>query len=171
MNRFIPPQVADILQNKVLPWAFEMFQNNSGGMFETRSSNELKTMYFMPSFWTAVFGDGFYVNPKDPTAYYMNTDAGYMRHLLFYGVTGCILQLSIYCCMFFQMAKFSSSVHGSLIVKVFLLFLFVYFLLSHLKGDLLMGADMPIKLVFLLYVLFISFHSNSKQPVLDNRIV
>src|SRR5688572_44881 len=52
MNRFIPPQVADILQNKVLPWAFEMFQNNSGGMFETRSSNELKTMYFMPSFWT-----------------------------------------------------------------------------------------------------------------------
>jgi hypothetical protein len=163
ISRFIPPQVADIVQNNVVPWAFEMFQNDSGGLLETRSSNELKTMYFIPSFWTTLFGDGYYINPGDPTMYYMNTDAGYMRHLLFYGLTGCFLQAAIYGLVFYQMLKFSYLLHPSYLVKVFLFFLLIYLFVSHLKGDLLLGADMPIKLIFVLYALFISFHSSPEN--------
>ncbi len=164
---FISPQVVDIVQNSVVPWAFEMFQNDSGGLLETRSSNELKTMYFWPSFWTSLFGDGYYNNPGDPTMYYMNTDAGYMRHLLFYGITGCIMQAGIYLLLFYQMFKFSSVLHPSFMVKAFLFLILVYFFVSHLKGDLFIGADMPIKFVFFLYTLFISFHSSTEDAVPD----
>lgn len=155
IKSFVPDQVVDIVETNVLPWAFEMFMNDSGGKLETASSNELKEMYFMPSAKTLIIGDGLYVNPYDTTRYYMDTDAGYMRHILFYGIVGCLLTAALYGIIFYQMFKFSKRISNSKDIKLFVLFLFFYFFISHIKGDLFVGADQPIKILVVLYVLFV----------------
>lgn len=67
-------------------WAFEPFVNYfDGNDFSTSSSNHLKTMYFMPSFKTILFGDGLYMDPITKT-YYMQTDVGLIRPVLFWGI-------------------------------------------------------------------------------------
>lgn len=156
IKSFVPDKVLDIVETNVLPWAFEMFMNDNGGKLETASSNELKGMYFMPNIKTAIVGDGLYVNPYDNTRYYMDTDAGYMRHILFYGIIGCLLMASLYVAIFYQMFKFSNGISSSKVVKLFVLFLFLYFFISHIKGDLFVGADQPLKILIVLYVLFVS---------------
>jgi hypothetical protein len=55
------------------------------------------------------------------------------------------------------MYKFSYGLANSLSVRFFILFLGLYYFLSHVKGDLFLGADLPIKILFVLYALFISF--------------
>ena len=166
LKSFIPTTVLEIVEKRVLPWAFEMFQNDSQGSLETASSNELKGMYYMPPLKTALIGDGFYVSPYDNTRYYMDTDAGYMRHILFYGILGCSLMVTLYIVIFYHMFKFSNSLNSSPSVKIFVIFLCVYFFISHIKGDLLLGADMPIKALFTVYAIFTLFNKQSDSKTL-----
>lgn len=161
VKSFVPDTVVDIVETSVLPWAFEMFMNDSGGKLETNSSNELKEMYFMPPVKTLLIGDGLYVNPYDNTRYYMDTDAGYMRHVLFYGIVGCVLTAILYLLIFYQMFKFSGGISNLISIRLFVVFLCIYFFMSQIKGDLFVGADQPIKILFVLYALFLSL-GNSK---------
>jgi hypothetical protein len=162
----LPRDVYEIVEKNVVPWAFELFENDSGGKLETESSNELKTMYFMPSVKTLIFGDGYYVSPFDSTRYYMDTDAGYMRHVLYYGVIGCFFIVTIYLILFYRIYKLSKQLAELRSLKIFCIFLAFYFLLSHVKGDLLMGADMPIKAIFLLLaILMIKSPVNNVKDV------
>jgi hypothetical protein len=76
-------------------WAFGPFRNLiNSGKFGTASSDTLiQEMYFMPSNKTLLFGDGRYM---DNNRYYMHTDAGFMRLLLYAGVfVQSILYISI----------------------------------------------------------------------------
>lgn len=66
-------------------WVLEPFSG------ETQSTNELASMYFMPGELTLLFGDGQYSNGN---LYYMNTDAGYMRNILFGGIPILLLTIS-----------------------------------------------------------------------------
>jgi hypothetical protein len=159
----IPDTVLDILQTKFLPWAVEMFQNDRGTVLETRSSNDLKTMYFIPAAKTVLLGDGYYKNQQDPNRYYMDTDAGYMRHLLFYGIIGSLLQISFYVVLFRQMHKLSSTLQHNPAARLFIIFIAIYFFVSHIKGDLLGGADMPVKTLIFLYAVLISFYDKQKK--------
>ncbi len=74
-------------------WAFSMFSNfiEKGEISDsTRSVEKLMyDMYWVPSFHTLLLGDGRYTG-KDG-AYYMHTDSGIMRQVLFYGVINYIL--------------------------------------------------------------------------------
>ncbi|PMO63058.1 hypothetical protein BCT04_16140 [Vibrio breoganii] len=75
-------------------WAFEMFINlfNSGSL-STSSTDHLGRMYFLPSSeWSFIVGDGLYTT--NDGKYYMNTDAGYMRHLYFGGTPFLVLLFS-----------------------------------------------------------------------------
>lgn len=59
------------------------------GTFSLGGSGDIMTkrMYFMPSSdWTIFFGDGYFTS--DSGEYYMKTDVGIMRHMLFYGIVG-----------------------------------------------------------------------------------
>ena len=159
----LPSEVIDIVENSVVPWAFELFQNQNAGTMETNSSNELKEMYFIPKFSTVLFGDGYYVSPYDVTRYYMDTDAGYMRHMLYYGVLGCLIMVTLYLLIFRQIYKSSNVLNKSNSVKFFSILLAFYFFLSHIKGDLFLGADMPIKsLFFLLALLTVNKNVNER---------
>ncbi|MBB6271533.1 hypothetical protein HDF26_001960 [Pedobacter cryoconitis] len=166
VKSFLPSSVMEIIDKNVLPWAFEMFQNDSGGKLETASSNEVKTMYFTPPLKTLLIGDGYYVNPYDNTRYYMDTDVGYMRHILFYGIVGLLLIASIYISIFYQMFIFSSSISESVSVKIFVVLLGLYYFVSHLKGDLFLGSDIPIKALFTFYAVFYFYKDSNKTKLI-----
>lgn len=67
-------------------WAFDLFINFfETGKLETTSSNMLlQDMIFLPEWKTILLGDGRYTTPKG--TYYMSTDSGIMRPMLFGGI-------------------------------------------------------------------------------------
>lgn len=69
----------------VYNYAFEFVENyKSVGAIETSSTNELFEMYNLNlSFSDFIVGHGLYTNPDE--SYYMNTDVGYIRKLLYGG--------------------------------------------------------------------------------------
>jgi len=66
-------------------WAFGPFRNLiNTGTFRTHSLDVLFNMYFLPETTTLLFGDGKYLTSSGH--YYMGTDAGFMRLMLYSGV-------------------------------------------------------------------------------------
>lgn len=61
-------------------------------------------MYFLPDDDSTIcVGDGRFSNSDG--SYYMHTDAGFMRHMLFYGVIGCFLLYSMLFLLLYMMYK------------------------------------------------------------------
>lgn len=55
------------------------------GSFNNVSFTETKEMIFVPEWKTILFGDGYFTHNGH---YYMGTDSGFMRNILFWGLTG-----------------------------------------------------------------------------------
>jgi hypothetical protein len=141
----------ELFIDKIAPWAFEMFINNQeGNGFETNSTNNLKEMYFNVPFGTFFIGDGHYADPQDKSLYYLGTDAGYMRQLLFYGIIGSSILYFFYLLIFYNLIK-STNKYIDKSTAIMFFFIGLYYFFSHIKGDLFMGGDMPLKVLFLLY--------------------
>jgi hypothetical protein len=147
----LSPDIRELITEKVIPWAFEMFINSQeGNGAETQSTNQLKDMYFDISTSTFLMGDGYYRDPNDSAAYYMGTDAGYMRQILFYGIFGSLVLYSFYFFIFKNMLLKSLKMYDSSTAVMMFLIAF-YFFFAHIKGDVFMGGDMPLRILFLLY--------------------
>lgn len=71
--------------NWMFEWAFNFLDT---GTFSTQSSTRLSEMYIHPTLTTFLYGDGYYTVMG---SYYMSTDVGYLRPLLFWGIFGEIL--------------------------------------------------------------------------------
>jgi len=79
-----------------LHFGFEMFYNYSeNGNFSTNSSDNLFNDHYaksnIPHGITLVLGDGLYGDPHDSDRYYKNVDAGYLRLIYYFGITGLFL--------------------------------------------------------------------------------
>ncbi len=73
--------------NVSLAWQLEVFTNLLNGRgFNAISLNIMRRMAFVPSISTLLFGDGRYAGING--GYYMSTDLGYMRAILYYGLSG-----------------------------------------------------------------------------------
>ena len=73
--------------NASLAWQLEVLVNMLNGRgFNATSLNIMKRMAFVPSIPTLLFGDGRYAGVNG--GYYMSTDLGYMRSILYYGLFG-----------------------------------------------------------------------------------
>ena len=95
------------------------------GSFNNYSANRLlNEMIFMPNSNTLLFGDGRYVDAATGT-YYMRTDSGFMRQILFWGVGGMLLT---YICWFHTLI----TMKRDWILKVMLLIMCVLF---EIKGE------------------------------------
>jgi hypothetical protein len=116
-----------------IDWAFGPFRNLiTIGKFGTASSDTLiQDMYFMPSNKTLLFGDGKYM---DKNRYYMHTDAGFMRLLLYAGVfVQGILYVSILSLLFGVCFSFKKkSKLGCIFIFMLLGFEFLFF---EFKGE------------------------------------
>ena len=129
----------------------------------TSSTDVLLTMYFKIPIETWMTGDGYYFDPTGET-YYMQTDAGYMRHILYYGIIGSLLLYGFYIYIFIKAIKQSKKInHTGLTLLIYLIA--VYIFIAHLKGDVLMGSVMIIKTIFLIY-----FIINCEYQHLQNKI-
>lgn len=67
-------------------WAMEpIISLFESGEIETASTNQLWDMWFIPDLKTILLGDGYYSSPSH-SGYYMETDVGYLRPVLFFGL-------------------------------------------------------------------------------------
>lgn len=139
---FLPANIKDLVVNRLLPFAFEFAYNYYYfGEATTASTMELQQMYFPISIKTFFIGDGRYAGIN--TDYYMGTDAGYMRNVLFFGIGGFFLIL-LYQLSFFKKPlqliisgikiRGLRSDYNSLLFFVLILLLM---LLLHYKGEVL----------------------------------
>lgn len=73
-------------------YVFEAFISlfNGKGLSTTSTSELFGEMYFKIPFKTLIVGDGYYTDPITGS-YYMNTDSGYMRVILYLGLPGLVL--------------------------------------------------------------------------------
>ncbi len=147
---------------KLLPYAFEIFYRLfESGQVGTASSDHLMAMYFPISIKTILLGDGWWISPfpsRDGN-YYMATDAGYMRHILFYGVFPSVLLYAFYLLGFWKMAAAYRQYNQYATFLIF--FMCLYYFTVHIKGDFLTGSPMNIKMFFLFLVF--SIHISAKN--------
>src|SRR5690606_974180 len=93
---FLSSETKLYIEESIVPYAFEMFINlMEGGKLETNSSNVLKQMYFPIDANSFLWGESYYFDPVKG-GFYRNTDAGYMRQILFYGIFGSLLLYLFY---------------------------------------------------------------------------
>lgn len=100
--------------------------------FGTSADNLIYNMYFMPSEDSILFGDGRYTNSDG--SYYMHTDAGYMRIVLFMGAMGAgmvYLSYVILIAWLMRLAKTSGNIASVDFGKIF----FFLFFCEEYKGD------------------------------------
>ena len=86
----------------------------------------VNNMYFMPEFKTFIIGDARYVEPRT-NAYYMHTDAGYMRQILFWGIIGSIFTYGF---VLYSLKRFGKYKQNKLAIL-----LLICFVLYEFKGE------------------------------------
>lgn len=113
-------------------WMFEGFFNYlDTGQFITKSTDQLSTMYVHPSMQTFLYGDGYYTVLG---SYYMQTDVGYLRPLLFWGIFGEILYYSQLVPLIHSMYRRLKEHNGIFFIILCILFIVPY----ELKGEVVM---------------------------------
>jgi hypothetical protein len=162
------PDIEATFSNSVIPFAFEMFINyQENGSASTHSTDNLNAMYFAVPFKTFLFGDGYWKD-ENGIGYYKNTDAGYMRHILYYGLFPSLILYAFYLTGFFTMFKKSAYFKH---LRIIIVLLCIYFFLAHFKGDFLTGSSMNIKLYFILLI-YITQQGSKKsfeENILHNK--
>lgn len=131
-------------------WAFEPFINYiENGEFGTKSSDHLKTMYIIPSFFTTIIGDGLYSVGE---GYYKSTDVGFIRPILFYGIINTIILYSSLIVIIISLKKQSR--------KTFMLIILlsVLFIVYEMKGE-----AFHYMIMALLPTMFLNNNSDSKE--------
>lgn len=144
---------------QLVSWAFELFINfGDGGKLESESTNQLKDMYIFPSdLKTWLFGDGKTVN--DSGGFYMGSDVGYIRSIFYWGIIGTCIYLYIQ----YYMVRMATINNFNKQFRVFLYFLFIFFLVYWLKD--LFSIEKYICLLIMVQAM-----SNRKNQSKNNEI-
>ncbi len=144
----IAPKAYRQLNDKLLPWAFEAYYNYlESGEITTQSSDYLlENFYFDVYERTLLFGDGRY---RDGSEYYMDTDAGYMRHVLFFGLLGSSILILSYLRM-----MYIGYIRGKSKYSILILICIAFNLLVHYKGDVLLNSLINMRLMVILFLMF-----------------
>jgi len=94
------PDFYDMLNNQILPYAFEfLYSMDKGGSMETQSTNMLFEMWSSEfDLMELVIGSGKYTNAD--SSFYMHVDPGIIRHMLFMGIGGYVFLILYQLCLF-----------------------------------------------------------------------
>lgn len=131
----LPNSISNIVFNKLLPFAFEfIYSYQNSNKISTSSTNHLISMLSVPlDPIDYIFGRGAYMN-SDGT-YYMHTDSGYFRQILFWGIPGLTLTLAYQIHLIFYPVMKKTNVWNINNYKLFLIIVFVYTLILQIKGE------------------------------------
>ncbi|WP_148138456.1 hypothetical protein [Wohlfahrtiimonas sp. G9077] len=135
------------------------------GSFKVSSLKSLESMYFMPPIDTFIIGDARYVDPSNHDLYYMGTDSGYMRFMLYYGLLGSLIPYFafLFFC-FYIVIKYNSKQ----ILKLYLLSIIMTFIF-HYKGEVVFFAVDYMKILFL--ISFYTLLKNRSLKAQKNEIL
>lgn len=149
----IPRSYYDKIYNLLL-YVFEAAFNfiDTGHATTTSSAHLMDDMYFPISFSTFLTGDGCYTGLDG--GYYMNTDAGYMRNLLLFGIIGLIV-----CVLFDYFLLWGSWRFGDKRLFKFNFFIFLYLCVLHVKGE-AFAYLITIHCILFVYYIFYQFGDN-----------
>lgn len=114
-----------------LAWIFTNFISlfQGGGVLTGSLGIVFKEMIFMPPLKTVIIGDALYTS--DMGFYYMNTDVGFMRTVLFGGIPYLIIRYNLYISI---MKLLNAKIENG---KYFCLLVSVAFALAEIKGEVL----------------------------------
>lgn len=152
-------------------WAFEIFINffKTGSFTSYSSSHLLNDMIFIPNVKTLIFGDGLFTVAG---RYYMSTDVGYLRTILFFGIIGAIFNYGVLILIIKKIRDNFNNIKNSE-AKILVVFLTINFLILEIKGQ-----SFHIFSYCLIPIYFISFFdyknlflSKNKNKTLDNELV
>ena len=112
-------------------WALEVYINLASGRgFSATSLNIMKRMAFTPSMSTLLVGDGYYTDPGTGF-YYRSVDLGYLRSILYYGLTGFLFAVLLIASTLHSISKVGKTKEYKLIS----LMLFFSMLVFEIKGE------------------------------------
>jgi len=142
----LPLGIKSLVDDDLLPFAFEFIYNyQETGSFTTNSSDTLvEKHYFHIDPITFIYGEGRYVN--NDGSFFMHTDAGYMRNILYYGIFGLIILA------FFQINILISQIRytKNKKEKFFFVMVTIYLFTLHYKGDVLMVLPIIQSIIYIL---------------------
>ena len=134
-------------------WAFAFVKQLfiEGEVTDYSVKSMFENMYFLPSFETFILGDGMYTNADG--SYYMSTDVGYMRIILYSGVFGMLIAFGP---MWFLLRKAYKLSFTSSQKSLFFFILIIWFVLEA-KGD------MYHRILMLVYPIFLGLLCDNKS--------
>lgn len=155
--KVLPKNIINVVDNTLLPWVFEfLYTYQETGTLATTSSDHLNEMYFKIPDYTMFYGDAKYTNSDG--SYYMHTDGGYMRTILFYGIFG----VSVYVIMQFLIIKELFKFSNSNAKKLLIITLVIYLLVLNYKGEVLMHSTMIQPMFCLMAISYLIKSKNDK---------
>ena len=142
LSRFFKVEKLDVYIGFVFEFVLNYLEY---GSFETESTYILSNMYFGLDSDVFVFGTGMYSN--DDGTYYMHTDAGFMRNILYYGVLGLLVNYLIFAFKLLTIKRKSK--------VLFSVVIFVVLSCLHIKGEAIthiIGVEVVLWTLFFLSV-------------------
>ena len=155
------PALADIVE-KYYRYAFQfIYRYFSDGYVGKSSLDVLDTMYFPLTDLQILLGDGRYTATAGD--YYLQTDAGYMRFALLFGLLpSLIIYVGFVWIMFsYYLINRKYIEHFGILISSVIALTFIY----HYKGEVIMFNVSFMKLIYFVFVTcsLLSLQSNSKQ--------
>ena len=165
---YLEPETIDAVTQILIPFAFEPFINLlERGELTASSFEATQDMYFLVPESTFWFGDGRWLSLSGkPYNYYMRTDAGYMRHMLFYGAIISLIFYVMYVVVFYYDIRNANKMWGRKFGAL-MGALMVYFLVAHWKGAFLAGANMNTKVLLVMHNIIVL--AGSSQFILHRQ--
>lgn len=146
---------------KLYSWAFELFVAFfSEDKFSTDSTDALKGLFFLPAEFTILIGDGYYLDGEG--GYYMKTDVGYLRILLFGGLAGSILFYLPFIYLSFICVSSVKKLYGYQISSVFLCYVLFLFLVN-VKGSIFFDGFIAMK-----FLILFSLYMKNRSDICNN---
>lgn len=129
------------------------------GSFNNASFSDLSNMYFLPGWKTILCGDGYFTLNG---SYYMKTDSGIMRNILFWGILGCIfsyfttlysmwglkkknIMLFLMLCGTFILFEYKGDTYYEFITLFYVITFIDTMKKQYVKEDLLFANDLSVK--------------------------
>lgn len=147
--------------NRYIEYAFQPLINYiDTGSFSVSSTERLSEMYFIPEEASTVFiGDGRY--SADDGTYYMNTDSGYLRFMLYFGLLGSIIPYSAFLIFCLYVANTAKKINPSL--GYYFGFIILMSFIFHYKAEVLFYNVSYMKIIYILGFFYIIKESNIRS--------
>lgn len=144
----------------LIEWGTEVFRSvlGKGNSHKIHSVEILEKFYWLPEVKTFLFGDCKYI-ADDGVLYYMNTDAGYMRMLLYMGFILCSFLYFVILIFYYNIILNIKQSFNSK-TGFYFLFLFLSFFIVQYKGNLFSDGKSFFIIIFLIAGYFCTIEKN-----------